>query len=1841
MKAIFQLLLQDHAFPSILYIILLSMGTTHAVDGQLSGSGFKSNPYEIADYADLKQVDSNLTAYYILTNDIDASASLNENSGKGFAPIGGTKRPFKGWLDGKNFKITDLYINRPHQDTIGLFALLDSISNRDTTSHIANLTITGQITGKDYVGGIAGILNSTIYNVQNEARVNGERRVGGISGYSTKFTFKACINRGSIQGKEDIGGITGQNRSTILSSYNIGAIHGERTIGGITGFNDGLLELSYSTGTVTGKYSVGGIIGSNRGSVNRCYSTGPVEGYQSVGGLIGSNDASSGFPYNYIVEQSYSTARVHGHMDVGGLIGFTLGSIDNCYSSGYITGNVSIGGLVGTAWLDFYHATVTNNYWNRETSTLDSAVGSNPHGSTPLTATSLTTQGLKQLTSHFNWSLPIWKNPNNQTYPALNDATFNNAPFGFPDISPALTDPIDYSPFLNNDFDAEIPHVTLVKYDQYSKMIPEIDSIPNDVDSLYIFYRPGEITPSGDTLWGGSVHISMPFTQQEITISSYEELKRIGKHWRYPLNINYRLTQNIDASASHYENNGAGFDPIGTISRHFSGSFNGSGYVITNLYINRPTEDNVGLFSTLGETARIDSLGTEGTIIGNNYVGVYAGTSLGIISQSYSTGFVKGRNNIGGLTGSNQDTIRNAYSTAAVQGNYNIGGLVGVNGETTTRCYSTGKVIGISNLGGLIGADNSGSAPGRGNGSGYWNIETSGIDSSGGGTPLNTDRMKQLDPFIPWDRTTIWELHEGQSFPGLRGVNDAPIGFMDSVQSLNNPIDLSVFIQNDFDPDDTPVTKAIEIPYSSINETRDSLYRYYRPGEELTSGAILWGNWSSIAVPFIDTIIPIATYEDLKKIGNVSTHPLYGSYRLTQNIDATDSKTDNHGFGFSPIGYGTGGFSGYFNGAGNTISNLFINHKNEDYIGLFSAIDSAAHVDSLGLAVEITGKNFVGGFAGVNKGTIQYSHCKGSVISTAYTVGGIAGSNRGTISHSYNEAHIQEKSSHYSHATGGIAGLNYGIISYSSNKGIIEGQENTGGIAGRNYEKIIHTFNISPINGSEQVGGIAGLNDDTISYSFNTGSIKGGKRVGGIAGESHTILQSYNSGNVHGTSIVGGIVGDLDTEISNTYNTGTVSGNTTVGGLVGSGGLTIFQSYSTGVVWGKNTVGGLVGSTSISSPESYWNTETSNQTASALGTPLTTDQLRQQSSYSTWSFGSDWIIKSTQTYAGLLNINNAPMAFRDSIIALQTTPFNQVLQNDYDIESNGDSLVVHVDSLFGDMFIDSLHNISFIDDTPIGTVDSLRYRIGEELESGDTLWGNQAILVVTQGKNNPPNAHVITRYGYEDSLTSFTTNNLNSNRYDPDGDPLTFTLLNDSIPHHGTFVHQNDTLYYTPYKDWYGTDTLWYQLTDNSDSDTSVIEIYVRGRQDNPTITTAQMRTIPEDSTLTVTSAMTDAQDIDGDPFYLNVQSGDNYTVSYLTIIPDDNFNGILTVPLYVSRYSYKSPPIDMTIIVTPVNDPPTLISTRTQTIKEDSILTLLPSMVKIIDLEGDTIDKVIPSSGYRYTIDDNRVIPSNNYSGTLNVPVRAISGSDTSNTRYLSVFVIPVLYPPTLTHTTPQTIPLNSSLTVTLAMTDAQDQDRDAITLLLEPGEHYTINNQRVTPNQEYTGRLHVPVRAFAAGDTSAPVIMTIDVYSDTEQISSDDTDETLTSSADYNVPGISYVADTSSSFEIPPNSGNHGSSFQNTMTPSSGVLVSGTSAPLSSALTAITYTQSTSQFSSVKLINNIKRSSHLLAVPRNSKTFRLYSIRGALIQSGTVEKETLSLSSSLPKGVFIVSFE
>ena len=151
---------------------------------------------------------------------------------------------------------------------------------------------------------------------------------------------------------------------------------------------------------------------------------------------------------------------------------------------------------------------------------------------------------------------------------------------------------------------------------------------------------------------------------------------------------------------------GRGWDPI----EDFSAVFDGNGYTISNLFINRATSDNNGLFESIS-SAHIRNLGLIGDlmmVLGEDNTGSLAGAAHdSVIENVFNTGIVQGVNGVaGGIVGKLVlSKIKNSFNTGSVQiEEAQVGGLVGYLKESEiSNSFSTGFIRGASKEGGLVG----------------------------------------------------------------------------------------------------------------------------------------------------------------------------------------------------------------------------------------------------------------------------------------------------------------------------------------------------------------------------------------------------------------------------------------------------------------------------------------------------------------------------------------------------------------------------------------------------------------------------------------------------------------------------------------------------------------------------------------------------------------------------------------------------------------------------------------------------------------------------------------------------------------------------------------------------------------------------------------------------------------------------------------------------------------------------------------------------------------------------------------------------------------------------------
>ena len=165
-------------------------------------------------------------------------------------------------------------------------------------------------------------------------------------------------------------------------------------------------------------------------------------------------------------------------------------------------------------------------------------------------------------------------------------------------------------------------------------------------------------------------------------VSNVAELQCVENN----LNVDYTLSEDIDARSTYYWNEGRGFDPIGDRSYNFSGNFDGDGNQIQNLSIDRVSENNVGLFGFIAQGGTVSDLGiVNSEVEGNEDVALISGWlehASATIQRSYARGNVTGNSRTGGIAGGSGGEIINSYSAvkasdggAIVGTQYNLGSV--------------------------------------------------------------------------------------------------------------------------------------------------------------------------------------------------------------------------------------------------------------------------------------------------------------------------------------------------------------------------------------------------------------------------------------------------------------------------------------------------------------------------------------------------------------------------------------------------------------------------------------------------------------------------------------------------------------------------------------------------------------------------------------------------------------------------------------------------------------------------------------------------------------------------------------------------------------------------------------------------------------------------------------------------------------------------------------------------------------------------------------------------------------------------------------------------------------
>ena len=203
--------------------------------------------------------------------------------------------------------------------TGGLFGTVNKIEVTDGHSQIWNstLTNTGKVTGGGTVGGLIGKNEANVSHTSliNTGLVSGSTEqgtTGGLIGENTAtieggryvdesglgYYKYAIYNNGTVIGKDNVGGLIGNNSGELVAAYNTGSVRGQTNVGGIVGVNSGTIDQAFNNvmtatnnGAISGDSNVGAIVGSNTRSVTNVYTAWDDE--NKLDKLIGSNSEQS------------------------------------------------------------------------------------------------------------------------------------------------------------------------------------------------------------------------------------------------------------------------------------------------------------------------------------------------------------------------------------------------------------------------------------------------------------------------------------------------------------------------------------------------------------------------------------------------------------------------------------------------------------------------------------------------------------------------------------------------------------------------------------------------------------------------------------------------------------------------------------------------------------------------------------------------------------------------------------------------------------------------------------------------------------------------------------------------------------------------------------------------------------------------------------------------------------------------------------------------------------------------------------------------------------------------------------------------------------------------------------------------------------------------------------------------------------------------------------------------------------------------------------------------------------------------------------------------------------
>ncbi|MBC6414453.1 MAG: cadherin-like beta sandwich domain-containing protein, partial [Chromatiales bacterium] len=1045
-----------------------------AIRHQLDGSGYRATSTATLITTGCPSDDDGCHGYELVRSlDFDDAGSYGSGridtawtTSTGWLPIGSQDQPFGAIFEGNDQTISNLTIDRPDEDHIGLFGYTG------TSSMISNIGLLDVfIRGNDQVGGLVGHNGQgRITNSYAAGAVTGENIIGGLVG----LNFGSITNSyatGEVTGNSgSVGGLVGRNLSSITNSYARGDVRGQDTLGGLVGWNRGVITNSYATGAVTGEIHVGGLAGSNWSSITNSYATGDVTGNQRVGGLVGTSESEE---RDSIITNSYATGDVDGSRLVGGLVGINAAgytdqgvnfqsSITNSYATGDVTGVQRVGGLVG---FNEGGSFITNSYATGDVtgeSNVDDLVGLNE--SDIINSSPQSTEALQAPTTatgiYSGWSTADWDFGNSLQYPTLkyaigpdeNNPACDTA--GQPNCGALLPNQIPIS--SDASLSALVISAGTLNPAFASNQVAYSVSVANTTTTVTVTPSSDanaiEITVNGQTVGSGTSSSAIALTEGDFTAITIIVTAQDSTTNTYTIAVGRGLSN--DASLSALEVS------AGTLMPAFMSdtlSYTVSVANATPTIIVTPVTTNLNATITVDDADVISGMGSA---------------PIQLIEGEVTTITV--------VVTAQDDNTMETYTIAVTR----LALPLSSDASLRDLTVSAGTLIPAfmsDTLSYTVEVANA--------------IDTITVIPTA--TNANTTITVNDETVGSGSTSNAISLIEG-------GITTIRVEVTAQDSTTNT---YTIAVSRELDPSSTILPSCTQTIPDVDNDGVSAALDIDKDGDGLIELCDLEG-LNAIRHQLDGSGYRVNSTATLITTGCPSDGDGCRGYELVQSLDFAEATSYRNGridtewttgTGWLPIGSRDEPFNAIFEGNGHTISNLMINRPSDIDIGLFGETANNSQIANIGLLdVDITGDSNVGGLVGDSRGSITNSYATGDVTGHREDVGGLVGQNIvGNITNSYATGDVRGVT-----RTGGLVGFNQGRITNSYATGRVTGDW-VGGLVGVNTDggSITNSYARGDVDGSENVGGLVGLNSGgNITNSYATGDVTGQYRVGGLVG---------------------------------------------------------------------------------------------------------------------------------------------------------------------------------------------------------------------------------------------------------------------------------------------------------------------------------------------------------------------------------------------------------------------------------------------------------------------------------------------------------------------------------------------------------------------------------------------------------------------------------------------------------------------------------------------------------------------------------------------------------------------